>query len=181
MVVSGECLQCGDKSPLSKALTSQRTPKLRFRLPAIQDFINTLRNRLPGVRSFPASAEQFVVVGFAMTNVGDYAEQDGVLVQALGGGRTANAAAVFSAGMLSDDLISASLDEGKEFADLLGELLYVLLIEPDSPFGLSFLSQFPDFKVCEALFLGQIERTLFDHESLPLVSPSRHAPFQDYG
>jgi len=156
-------------------------PKLRFCVPAPQYFINPLGNRTPGVRSFPTSAEQFIVVSFAMPNVGDYAEQDGVLVQALGGGRTANAAGVFAAGMLSDDLISASLDSRKEFANFVGELLYVLLIEPDSPFGFSFLSQFPDFKVCEALFLGQIERRLFNHQSLAFVMPASTAPFQDHG
>jgi hypothetical protein len=43
--------------------------------------------------------------------------------------------AVFLAGVPGDELLCASLDSGKEFADLLGELLYVLLIEPGSSLG----------------------------------------------
>ena len=116
-----------------------------------------------------------------MPDVSDYGESYGVLVQALGGTRASYAAAVFQAGMLGDDLISASLYAGEEFADLVSELLYVFLIEPRSPFSLSFLSQVPDFKVCETLVLGQIERSLFDQESLPLVAPPRTTPFQDHG
>jgi hypothetical protein len=83
--------------------------------------------------------------------------------------------------MFGDDLISANLNAGKEFADFVGELLDVLLIEPGSPFGLAFLSQLPDFKVCEALSLGQFERSLFNHQSLAFVVLASAAPFQDHG
>jgi len=41
-------------------------------LPSTQYFINALGNRAPGVRSFPTSAEQVIIVGFTMPNVSDY-------------------------------------------------------------------------------------------------------------
>jgi hypothetical protein len=70
--------------------------------PAVGDLVDAVADVGAGVVSGPAITQQLVVVGFAVANVGDNGEVDGVFVERLGCSGTANAAAVFSAGMFGN-------------------------------------------------------------------------------
>src|SRR2546430_1238358 len=107
-------------------------------LPAIQYFINAVRNCTSRLKSLPTTAEQLVIVGFVMPNVGDDGEADGVFVQFLPQGWAPEAAVLFQTGMLSVLLFTGGHDWWKGFGDPGGESIKKVFVELSPPFGFAF-------------------------------------------
>ena len=96
--------------------------------PALGNLVDAVADVGAGVVSGPTIAQQLVVVGFAVADVGDDREAYCCFIKSFGCGGAANAATVLSAGVFGNLEFSSGGTAGEEFSHAAGESFDVLVV-----------------------------------------------------
>src|SRR5216684_5345728 len=120
-----------------------------------------------------SSAQKCVVSCVHMPNVSSHCELDGLRLQLLGHGGTANTSGVFPARMFGNGVLLLDGAPRKQCSDAFRERLDVFGIQFLTTLGRALSSESTLLGVGEAFLLRSSERRFFDQHALPLVALAR--------
>jgi len=136
---------------------------------------------LPRLVSVMAAGQELVIISHRVPDMRRYGKPDGVFVEFLRRGASADSAAVFQAGVLGDANFTPFRTTREQITNSLSELVDILLIDLLSFLRFALSAPLAHLRIVEAFLLSLIESGLFDQQSLPFVTLPRTAPLQDHG